>query len=89
MATPTSPTVPSRADTIDDEAVPGEDSSEVTKLFNERLQAWKYAVGKLEDYISATEKTNHAHAKEYERVLKVRFSMNNSTACCTNNLFRR
>jgi hypothetical protein len=35
------------------------------------LQAWKHAVGYLEDYITATEKTNHAHGKEYERVLKV------------------
>ena len=44
---------------------------QVTKLFAERLQAWKHAVGYLEDYITATEKTNHAHGKEYERVLKV------------------
>ena len=41
---------------------------QVTKLFAERLQAWKHAVGYLEDYITATEKTNHAHGKEYERV---------------------
>ena len=56
--------------TVDEEAVPGEDTSEVTKLFSERLQAWKHAVAYLEDYITATEKTNHAHGKEYERVLK-------------------
>jgi hypothetical protein len=43
---------------------------QVTKLFAERLQAWKHAVGYLEDYITATEKTQHAHGKEYERVLK-------------------
>jgi hypothetical protein len=54
----------------DDDAIPGEDTSEVTRLFAERLQAWKHAVGYLEDYITATEKTNHAHGKEYERVLK-------------------
>ncbi|CBX99000.1 hypothetical protein IAQ61_001277 [Plenodomus lingam] len=54
----------------DEDAVPGEDTSEVTKLFAERLQAWKHAVSYLEDYITATEKTNHAHGKEYERVLK-------------------
>jgi hypothetical protein len=47
------------------------DPSQVTKLFAERLQAWKHAVAYLEDYVSATEKTNHAHGKEYERVLKV------------------
>ncbi|KAF1953677.1 hypothetical protein CC80DRAFT_550977 [Byssothecium circinans] len=72
MATPTSPTT-NRAFTsgsLEDDAVPGEDSSEVTKLFAERLQAWKHAVGYLEDYITATEKTHHAHGKEYERVLK-------------------
>jgi hypothetical protein len=40
-------------------------------LFAERLQAWKHAVAYLEDYVTATEKTHHAHGKEYERVLKV------------------
>jgi hypothetical protein len=25
----------------------------------------------LEDYVTATEKTQHAHGKEYERILKV------------------
>ncbi|PNS21910.1 Phosphatidylinositol 4,5-bisphosphate-binding protein SLM2 [Sphaceloma murrayae] len=54
----------------DDDAVPGEDTSEVTKLFLERLQAWKHACGYLEDYIEATEKLQHHHGKEYERVLK-------------------
>jgi hypothetical protein len=44
---------------------------QVTKLFSERLQAYKHAVAYLEDYVGATEKTNHAHGKEYERVLKV------------------
>ena len=47
------------------------DMFQVTKLFAERLQAWKHAVAYLEDYVTATEKTNHAHGKEYERVLKV------------------
>lgn len=55
----------------DDDAIPDEDTSEVTKLFHERLQAWKHAVGYLEDYIEATEKMQHTHAKEYEKVLKV------------------
>jgi len=40
-------------------------------LLAERLQAWKHAVGYLEDYVSATEKVEKAHAKEYEKVLKV------------------
>ena len=55
----------------DDDAIPDEDTSEVTKLFHERLQAWKHACGYLEDYISATEKLQHTHAKEYEKDLKV------------------
>ncbi|CAA9966248.1 PH domain-containing protein [Pyrenophora teres f. maculata] len=74
MAAVASPTteMPSRSTTnrSDDDAIPGEDTSEVTKLFAERLQAWKHAVAYLEDYVTATEKTNHAHGKEYERVLK-------------------
>lgn len=39
-------------------------------MFQERLQAWKHACGYLEDYITATEKVQHTHAKEYEKVLK-------------------
>lgn len=75
MSAPQSATseIPSRTLTnrsVDDDAIPGEDTSEVTKLFSERLQAWKHAVGYLEEYVTATEKTNHAHGKEYERVLK-------------------
>ncbi|KAF2472559.1 uncharacterized protein BDR25DRAFT_284052 [Lindgomyces ingoldianus] len=74
MTTPTSATsaLPSRTFTngSEEDAIPGEDTSEVTKLFQERLQAWKHAVGYLSDYITATEKTNHAHGKEYEKVLK-------------------
>lgn len=65
--------IPSRSLTnksADDDAIPGEDTSEVTKLFAERLQAWKHAVAYIEDYVTATEKTHHAHGKEYERVLK-------------------
>lgn len=33
--------------------------------------AWKHACGYLETYISATEKVHKAHAKEYEKILKV------------------
>ncbi|KAF2837656.1 hypothetical protein M501DRAFT_937368 [Patellaria atrata CBS 101060] len=64
--------IPTRTSTTatDDDAVPGEDTSEVTRLFQERLQAWKHAVVYLEDYIGATEKVHHAHGKEYEKVLK-------------------
>ncbi|TAQ89348.1 hypothetical protein B7494_g2346 [Chlorociboria aeruginascens] len=41
-----------------------------SELLAERLQAWKHAVGYLEDYIVAVEKTEKAKAKEFERVLK-------------------
>lgn len=47
--------------------------TQTSELLTERLQAWKHAVGYLEDYISATEKVHKAHAKEYEKVLKVCF----------------
>ena len=36
-------------------------------------EAYKHAVGYLEDYISTTEKMQKTHAKEYEKILKVRF----------------
>ena len=74
MASPTSPTsttLPNRSSTLDpDEAIPEEDSSETTKLFHERLQAWKHAVAYLEDYVEATEKMHSHNSKEYEKVLK-------------------
>ncbi|KAK5123631.1 hypothetical protein LTR85_002669 [Meristemomyces frigidus] len=74
MASPTSPqtNLPTRTTTnsTDDDAIPDEDSSEVTRLFHERLQAWKHACGYLEDYVAATEKMQHSHGKEYEKVLK-------------------
>ncbi|KAF2744782.1 PH domain-containing protein [Sporormia fimetaria CBS 119925] len=72
MSATTSPTntQPTRTLTNDEEAIPMEDTSEVTRLFVERLQAWKHAVAYLEDYISATEKAQHAHGKEYAHILK-------------------
>jgi hypothetical protein len=74
MASPTSPqsaTLPTRSSTADtDEAIPGEDASETTKLFGERLQAWKHACAYLEDYVTATEKMHTHTSKEYEKVLK-------------------
>lgn len=73
-----STTIPSRSATTatrsstlsDDDAIPDENTSETTKLFSERLRAWKHACGYLEDYIKATEKMQHTHGKEYEKVLK-------------------
>lgn len=53
-----------------EDVIADEDTSEVTKLFHERLQAWKHACGYLEDYVSSTEKMQVAHGKEYEKVLK-------------------
>ena len=55
----------------DDDAIPDENTSETTRLFSERLRAWKHACGYLEEYITATEKAQRAYAKEYEKVLKV------------------
>ena len=74
VTSPTSPqgSLPTRTTTnsTNGGAIPDEDTSEVTKLFNERLQAWKHACAYLEDYIQATEKMTHHHGKEYEKVLK-------------------
>lgn len=49
----------------------------MTKLFQERLQAWKHACGYIEEYITATEKLQLSQAKEYEKVLKVRATSDN------------
>lgn len=66
-----SPTVRrSNTNSTDDDTQLGEDTSEVTKLFHERLQAWKHACGYIEDYVKSTEKMQVAHGKEYEKVLK-------------------
>ncbi|KAI1806266.1 hypothetical protein F4811DRAFT_560529 [Daldinia bambusicola] len=64
-------TLPVRqATTLSDEAVPDVDPTTTAGLLAERLQAWKHAVGYLEDYVGAVEKVHRAHAKEYEKVLK-------------------
>ncbi|KAH7056965.1 PH domain-containing protein [Macrophomina phaseolina] len=74
MASPTESTLPTRSTTTttmgEDGVVGDEDTSEVTKLFQERLQAWKHACGYIEEYITATEKMQLNQAKEYEKVLK-------------------
>lgn len=46
------------------------DPNDTAQLLGERLQAWKHACGYLESYVSATEKMQKAHSKEYEKVLK-------------------
>ncbi|OTA98646.1 hypothetical protein M426DRAFT_69343 [Hypoxylon sp. CI-4A] len=56
--------------TMTDEAVPDIDPATTAGLLAERLQAWKHAVGYLEDYVGAVEKVHKAHSKEYEKVLK-------------------
>ncbi len=59
-----------KTESNEEDAIPSEDTSETTRLFLQRLEAWKHACGYLEDYISATEKMQTAHGKEYEKVLK-------------------
>lgn len=64
-------TTATRSSTLSEEdAIPEEDSSEVTKLFAERLRAWKNAVAYLVDYIEATEKLHKESSKDYNKVLK-------------------
>ena len=74
MASPTSPqdrVLPHRSTTGSSfEAIPDEDSSETTKLFAERLSAWKHACAYLEDYIKATEKSENNASKDYEKLLR-------------------
>ncbi|KAM3451702.1 hypothetical protein MY3296_005114 [Beauveria thailandica] len=72
MASPTSTVLPSRTATglSSEDAVPGTDPTTTAGLLAERLQAWKHAIGYLEDYVSAVEKLHGRHAKEYEKVLK-------------------
>ncbi|KAJ6788530.1 hypothetical protein PWT90_01644 [Aphanocladium album] len=72
MASPVSTSLPSRTATgmsIED-AVPDLDPTTTAGLLAERLQAWKHAVGYLEDYMGVVEKIHGRHAKEYEKVLK-------------------
>ncbi|KAE8353711.1 hypothetical protein BDV28DRAFT_132588 [Aspergillus coremiiformis] len=59
-----------RASMSDDEAIPESDSSETTKLLNERLRALKHMCGYLEDYVNVTSKIQKSHSKDYEKVLK-------------------
>ncbi|MCJ1419724.1 hypothetical protein MMC32_006080 [Xylographa parallela] len=70
---PGSHALPTRTTTgtmSDDEAVPDANPSDTAGILQERLQAWKHAVGYIENYFTATEKVEKAHAKEYEKVLK-------------------
>lgn len=53
-----------------DDAIPEADPSSTAGLLAERLQAWKHAVGYLEEYIGAVERIHKEQAKEYEKVLK-------------------
>ncbi|KYK54903.1 PH domain protein [Drechmeria coniospora] len=66
--------LPSRAATglsgHTEDAVPEFDPSTTAGLLAERLQAWKHAVGYLEEYVTAVEKIHGRQAKEYEKALK-------------------
>ena len=72
MASPTQtlPHRPTGGSVSDDEAVPETDPSDTTSLLLERLRAYKHACGYLEAWITAHEKAERAHAKEYEKILK-------------------
>ncbi|CAM1502076.1 Fc.00g040600.m01.CDS01 [Cosmosporella sp. VM-42] len=76
MSTPVSPTsnLPSRATTnlsaLSEDAIPEVDPSSTAGLLAERLQAWKHAVGYLEEYLKAMERIHGHQAKEYEKALK-------------------
>ncbi|VUC38002.1 unnamed protein product [Clonostachys rosea] len=75
MATsPPSSTLPSRAATglsaYSEDNAYDYDTTSTAGLLAERLQAWKHAVGYLEEYIGVMEKLHGKHAKEYERALK-------------------
>lgn len=73
-ASPTSAELPSRAATglsaFSEDAIPESDPSTTAGLLAERLQAWKHAVGYLEEYVSAVEKIHGRQSKEYEKALK-------------------
>lgn len=64
----------------DDDAIPNVDPTDTCGLLQERLQAYKHACGYLENYIIATEKVQKAHAKEYEKILKVHILSSKRTA---------
>ena len=61
---------PTAGSVSDESAVPGADPSDTSSLLLERLQAYKHACGYLENYITAFEKIEKTHAKEYEKILK-------------------
>ena len=78
---PGSNTLPTRSSTLnssttaggyasDEDAVPDAAPSDTVGLLLERLQAWKHACGYLENYVTATEKMQKEHSKEYSKVLK-------------------
>ncbi|KAG9233393.1 hypothetical protein BJ875DRAFT_505399 [Amylocarpus encephaloides] len=60
----------STSSAMSDDAIPTSNPNDTASLLEERLRAWKHAVGYLEDYVTATEKVEKAHSKEYEKVLK-------------------
>ncbi|KAK4229361.1 hypothetical protein QBC38DRAFT_114732 [Podospora fimiseda] len=55
---------------MSDDAVPETDPNSTAGLLAQRLQAWKHAVGYLEEYMESVEKLHKVQAKEYEKVLK-------------------
>ncbi|OHW98594.1 PH domain-containing protein [Colletotrichum incanum] len=64
-------TIMTNSSVLSDDAVPEVDPTSTAGLLAERLQAWKHAVGYLEDYMEVVEKIHRAQSKEYEKALKV------------------
>ncbi|PHH83900.1 hypothetical protein CDD83_2842 [Cordyceps sp. RAO-2017] len=68
---PTTSTLPSRAMTgMSEDAIPDADPSTTAGLLAERLQAWKFVVVYLQEYMTAVEKIHGRQVKDYEKVLK-------------------
>ncbi|KAL1867273.1 hypothetical protein Daus18300_006392 [Diaporthe australafricana] len=63
-------TVMTKSSTFSESAVPETDPGTTAGLLAERLQAWKHAVGYLEEYMGAIEKIHKEQSKEYEKVMK-------------------
>ncbi|KAH7012872.1 hypothetical protein EDB80DRAFT_638506 [Ilyonectria destructans] len=77
MPTPTSPNTSELLSRVrtglsvsSEDAIPEIDPSTTAGLLAERLQAWKHAVGYLEEFMVDMEKIHGHQAKEYEKVLK-------------------
>ena len=63
---------PTRSSTgISSSAIPENEQDDIAVLLLERLDAWKHAVGYLEEYVEATSHQYKGWSKDYDKVLKV------------------